>query len=74
MITDRLYTPNGELYATVRRDGRRHDARVYSSTEMLAAADDAAGRWVREHYPEFAAAGAIPAGAYRPTEEEDTRP
>lgn len=60
--------------AIVRRNGRESDARVYSSTEALAAADDAAAAYVREHYPEFAAAGAIPAGAYRHTEEEDTRP
>lgn len=60
--------------ATVRRNGRESEARAYSSTECLAAGDDAASRWVREHYPEFAAAGSVPAGAYGPTEEEDTRP
>lgn len=40
------------------------------TTEQQCADDDATADYLREHYPEFAAAGAIPAGAYGPEEDE----
>lgn len=59
----------------VRRNGRENIARAYSSTEAIAHADDACARYVREHYPEFAAAGSVPAGAYHPHDAQgDERP